>query len=190
VPEGGERGTEGDAVRIRQIKPGWWLDKELRRGLSADAREFYIGLWCVSDDSGWLAWDVEVIGAELYPYGTGGGGLFDGDLIEQREACVRTWARQLQELDPKRPHLVIEKCGKHARLTRLTEHQRFGGRPVYTVREAHARDCARTRANAPGGKVIGTVGNGSDGSQATNETTGGLVDRLGSFDQILGGKAS
>ena len=39
-------------MRIRQIKPGWWLDKELRRGLSADAREFFIGLWMLADDDG------------------------------------------------------------------------------------------------------------------------------------------
>ena len=29
--------------RIRQIKPSWFLDKELRRGTTADAREFYVG---------------------------------------------------------------------------------------------------------------------------------------------------
>lgn len=179
-------------MRIRQIKPGWWTDKEIRRGLSADAREFYIGLWMLADDAGWLDWDVEVIAAELYPFGVSGG-LLAGDPFEEREACVRTWSAQLQSLNAKRPHLVIEDCG-HARLTRLTVHQRFGGRPVFTVRDAHARDCARLRAAARGGKVgngIGKVGNGSDGSQATTEkTAGGLVDRLGTFDQILGGKSA
>ena len=39
-------------MRIRQIKPSWWLDKDLQTRLSADAREFYIGLWMLADDAG------------------------------------------------------------------------------------------------------------------------------------------
>ena len=54
--------------RIRQIKPSWFLDKDLRRGTTADAREFYIGLWMLADDAGYLEWDPERIGAELYPF--------------------------------------------------------------------------------------------------------------------------
>jgi len=139
-------------VRIRQIKPAWWLDKDLRLRLTADAREFYIGLWQLADDGGYLEWDVVRIAAELYPYGTGGSGLFDADVITQREAAVAAWAKQLLELDAGDPHLVIYDCG-HARVPKMPGHQKLGGRPVYTVREAHARQCAPMRANAPAGKV-------------------------------------
>lgn len=177
-------------MRIRQIKPGWWLDKELRRGLSADAREFYQGLWMLADDAGWLDWDLERIGAELYPYGVIVGGLLTPDPIEAREDAVATWAKQLAALSPDDPHLVILACG-HARVPKLTKHQRVGGRPVYTVREVHARDCARMRADARGG----TVGNGRErnGTPTPPPDGGagvGLKGRLGSLEDILAaGKA-
>lgn len=161
-------------MRIRQIKPGWWLDKELRRGLSAEAREFYIGLWMLADDAGWLEWDVERIAGELYTYGVNDGGLFPADPIESREAAVLTWARQLAGLSPSDPHLVIEPCG-HARLPKLATHQRVGGRPVYTVRDAHARGCAPMRADARPGRVgngRGTVGNGNVTVGGQSPTTG------------------
>ncbi len=177
-------------MRIRQIKPGWWLDKELRRGLSADAREFYIGLWMLADDAGWLDWDLERIGAELYPYGVLAGGLFTPDPIEAREASVETWARQLEALSPEDPHLVIHDCG-HALLPKLATHQRVGGRPVFTMRDAHARGCARMRADA---RPV-TVGNGRErnGTPAPSPDGGagaGLKDRLGAFEDVVKGRPS
>ena len=180
-------------MRIRQIKPGWWLDKELRRGLSADAREFFIGLWMLADDAGWLQWDVTRIAAELYPFGVDcEGGLFASDPIEARESAVSTWTAQLVAL-PGRAHLVILDCG-HAQVPNLAQHQRVGGRPVFTVRDAHARDCARMRAT----KSHGRVGNGReryvtvDGAQAPNEepTTDGLKARLGDYAAVIANGAT
>lgn len=184
-------------MRIRQIKPGWWLDKELRRSLPAAAREYYIGLWMLADDAGWIDWDPERIAAELYPYGVDVvGTLFAGDPIAAREEAVETWTAQLVALSPSDPHLVILDCG-HAQLPKLTAHQRFGGRPVYTVREAHARGCARMRADArPGsarGNGIGTVGKGNGTVVTTGETPAttepteptGLKARLGDFSALL-----
>ena len=150
-------------MRIRQIKPSWWLDKDLRTRLDANAREFYIGLWMLADDDGWLDWDVTRIAAELYPYGVNGASLFAHDPIEAREQAVADWAQALVALCPNSPHLVILDCG-HARVPKIVLHQRFGGRAVYTVKDAHARACARLRADAPGGTVgngIGTVGGGA-----------------------------
>jgi hypothetical protein len=141
-------------MRIRQIKPSWWLDKDLRTRLSADAREFYVGLWMLADDDGWLDWDLTRIAAELYPYGVNGGGLFDGDPFEARERLVTGWAQALGALDQRHPHLIVYECG-HARVPKIVEHQRFGGRPVYTVGRIHARDCARVRADAPRGIPTG-----------------------------------
>lgn len=157
-------------MRIRQIKPSWWLDRDLRTHLSADAREFYIGLWMVADDGGWLDWDVTRIAAELYPYGTNGAGLFDADPFVKREQDVAAWSALLAGLCPARPHLVIYPCG-HAQVPKIADHQRFGGRPVYTVGRAHARDCARTPPDAracPTGNVTerkGTVGVARDGAR-------------------------
>lgn len=174
-------------MRIRQIKPGWWLDKDLRRGLSADAREFYIGLWMLADDAGWIDWDLEHIAAELYPYGVVTGGLFTPDPIEAREAAVATWARQLEALSPDDPHLVLYPCG-HAQIPKLTNHQRVGGRPVYTVQVAHARGCARMRADAHNGRVGNgreRVGNGSAAPSPEGEAGAGLKGRLGSYEDII-----
>lgn len=144
-------------MRIRQIKPSWWLDKTLRRRSSAEVREFYIGLWMLADDAGWLEWDVTRIAAELYPYGVCSGGLFDGDPVEDRETAVAGYAVALAALQPADPHLVIHPCG-HAQVPKIVAHQRFGGRPVYGVRDAHVRDCARMRAAARPGRV----GNGRE----------------------------
>jgi len=77
--------------------------------------------------------------------------------IEAREEAVTTWAAQLVALCPGDPHLVIHDCG-HARVPKLEAHQHVGGRPVYTVRDAHARGCARHAQDARPGRV----GNGRE----------------------------
>ena len=129
-------------MRIRQIKPAYWLDKDLQTRPPADVREFYIGLWMLADDAGWLEWDVSRIGAELYPYRS----------LEDRESFITASAATLAHLDRRHPHLVILRC-HHANIPKLTDHQRVGGRPVYTMKDAHARGCARMRADARPGKV-------------------------------------
>ena len=156
--------------RIRQIKPSWFLDKELRRGTTADAREFYVGLWMLADDAGYLVWDVERIGAELYPY----------DPIVRRERNVAKWATTLEMLNRDDPHLIVWDCG-HARVPKMPGHQRIAGTQTTSVKRVHVGDpdrlvrpsdeCegARSRvslqeatdgvANRSHGMGIGTVGN-------------------------------
>ena len=116
--------------RIRQIKPSWFLDKELRRGTTAEAREFYIGLWMLADDAGYLVWDHERIGAELYPY----------DMVTARERNVLRWAEQLEELNPESPHLIVWTCG-HARVPKMPGHQRIAGKQTFTIAERHRDTC-------------------------------------------------
>ena len=116
--------------RIRQIKPSWFLDKELRRGTTAEAREFYVGLWMLADDEGWLNWDVERIAAELYPY----------DGLTRRERNVVKWAVQLMTLCPDKPHLVVYDCG-HAWVPNMKQHQRVAGTRSEGNRNAHRDGC-------------------------------------------------
>ena len=52
-------------MRIRQVKPAFWTDARIA-ALPAPARLFYIGLWMVADDAGWLRWDPSQIANELY----------------------------------------------------------------------------------------------------------------------------
>jgi hypothetical protein len=112
--------------RIRQIKPSWFLDKELRRGTSADAREFYIGLWMLADDGGYLTWDIERIAAELYPY----------DSVSRRERQIEKFSESLETLNAEEPHLVVYSCG-HARVPKMPAHQRIAGKQSVGVKEAH-----------------------------------------------------
>ncbi len=46
----------------------YWADSDLFLKLDADTREFYIGLWMLADDDGWLPRDVPGIGAAVYQY--------------------------------------------------------------------------------------------------------------------------
>lgn len=159
--------------RIRQIKPSWFLDKELRRGTSADAREFYIGLWMIADDEGYLVWDVERIGAELYPY----------DGVARRERNVESWAKSLETLNPETPHLRVYSCG-HASVPKMKAHQRIAGNRTTTIRDRHRDACRDVRSrveplvatSSHGIGRVGNVGNGTsreatlpDGSLAQSE---------------------
>ncbi len=120
-------------MRIRSIKPSYWTDVELQTGLTADEREFYIGLWMLADDAGWLTWNPVTIGAELYPFRQ----------RSRREAQIIRWAQRLATADPEHPHLIIYDCG-HAQVPKIARHQ-HPGRPVYTVQTAH-RNCAQLNA--------------------------------------------
>lgn len=122
-------------MRIRQIKPSWFLDKELRKGVPADAREFYVGLWMIADDAGWFPWDVERIAAELYPY----------EATNRRERNVVKWAEMLESLNAASPHLVVHTCG-HAFVPKMAGHQRIAGTRAYGTRDKHRLECRDTRS--------------------------------------------
>lgn len=132
-------------MRIRQIKPAFWVDKTMA-SLPFRTRLVYIGLWQMADDAGWLLWDVEQAGAELLPFVSAG--------VRER------WLAEDMERLKATGRVVAHDCG-HVEIPTLPDHQRFGGRPVYTTHAAHARDCARLRADDRHGKERNvTVGNG------------------------------
>lgn len=114
-------------MRIRQIKPDYWRDRLLAT-LSADVREFYIGLWMQSDDAGWMRWDVGELGADLYPYRP----------VAKRERSIAEWGETLQ----KAKRIVIHDCG-HAEIPNLVRHQRLSGaaKQVHTHRREHEVRC-------------------------------------------------
>jgi hypothetical protein len=144
-------------MRIRQVKPSWWLDKTLRKALSADEREFYIGLWMQADDAGWFVWDIERVAAELYPY-TG---------VSHRERNVAKWAAHLVAVQPDSPHLELWSCG-HAQVPKMAGHQRITGKQTVSIKEKHmaCRDAVRLSEPLPDdvspGRVGNTVGNGTE----------------------------
>lgn len=113
-------------MRIRQIKPSYWDDTRLHhtQGISADVREFYIGLWQIADDIGWLAWDVSAIAKQLYGW----------QGVSRRERNVREWGARLAGIG----RINIFECG-HALVPTLTKHQRIGGHKSDIVAREHLR---------------------------------------------------
>lgn len=115
-------------MRIRQIKPDYWRDRLLAT-LSAEEREFYIGLWMQSDDSGWMRWEVGELGADLYPYRG----------VAKRERQISQWGALLEAIG----RLVIHDCG-HAEIPNLVRHQRLSGaaKQVHTYKREHEVRCS------------------------------------------------
>lgn len=144
-------------MRIRQIKPEFFGDADMA-ALSFRARLTYIGLWCIADDAGWLPIDPVQIAHDLYGFDSRG----------RRETWVVADLVELQAAGC----LEVADCG-HGCIPTLPRHQRFGGRPVYTVRDAHARGCARQDADARSGKGKGTV-------EVGKGTVGNVTERNGS----------
>ena len=129
-------------MRIRQIKPAYWVDARLQKELTAAIREFYIGLWMLADDAGWFRWDVDEVAAELYRY----------QPTNKREGNVRRHMAKLVELR----RVEIGSCG-HGHIPTMTTHQRFSGatKRVYTIRDEHTNRCShgstpREPAGIPG----------------------------------------
>ena len=108
-------------MRIRQVRPEFWSDETLAV-LPDAARLFYIGLWNVADDAGWIEWQPRRIGALLYPYRT----------ARRRERDVETWAQLLVEDG----RLLLLPCGC-GHIPTLTRHQKIGGNRAYPVRDEH-----------------------------------------------------
>lgn len=94
------------------------------------ARLFYIGLWNVADDGGWLDWTPAKIGALLYPYRS----------VSTRLRQIETWAVELARAG----RLVVYDCGC-AQVPTLPKHQRISGVQSFTVKDRHDREHSAAR---------------------------------------------
>lgn len=122
--------------------------------LSPSVRLFYIGLWMLADDAGYIRWDADEAAIEIYGYESRGR---RDRLVTDNLAALVTVGR-----------VVDLKCG-HLRIPTLTDHQRFGGatKRVLTFEREHL-SCAppplpadpRGDPPPPAAVRIGT-GNGS-----------------------------
>ena len=90
------------------IRPAYWTDADLHIRLTADQREFYIGLWMLADDAGYVAWDAERVGAELYPYRS----------PAWRSKRLGPWLEALGA-----EHARLLDCGKHVQIPNLPKYQ-------------------------------------------------------------------
>ena len=110
-------------MRIRQVRPEFWTDPTIGR-LPIAARHFYIGLWNVADDGGWLSWAPSELGALLFPYET----------PTRRERDIEKWGKALMDAG----RLILHPCGC-AEVPTLPKHQRISGKLSYTQRDKHQR---------------------------------------------------
>jgi hypothetical protein len=141
------------------VRPEFWSDPVVAR-LSPDAKLTYIGLWCVADDAGWLAFDLDAIGALLSPY-----------------ESVRVRTRRLErscEALVEAGRVVLHPCGC-ALIPKLTEHQRIGGNKSFTALERHRVHTSMDKSAVTLGNV--EVGNGRR-APARNEEPTDFKERL------------
>jgi len=138
-------------VRVRMIRPAYWTDADLHTRLTADQREFYIGLWMLSDDGGYVAWDVDRVGAELYPYRSPG----------WRRRHLTDWVEKLGR------HVKVLDCGKHLLIPNLPRYQ-SPPKPSYPNQRQHEKchaDGASGGHVGPSGTSTGREGNRREGNR-------------------------
>lgn len=127
------------------IRPAYWTDADLHTRLSAEVREFYIGLWMEADDAGYVEWDPVRIGADLYPYRS----------LRWRTTKLPLWVAALAS------HVRLLDCGRHLVVPSLEKHQN-PPKPSYPNRRAHDKCLAQM---GPHGATWGHVleGKGKEG---------------------------
>jgi hypothetical protein len=143
-------------VRIRQVKPSFWGDSRLAT-MPERTRLFYIGLWMLADDGGWLRWDPVEAGRDLYGY----------EPRRSREKRVEAMFGELADAG----RVVLYPCG-HAHVPRLGEHQRLSGatKQVRSVEREHSLCPAVSRDNPHS-----PARNGTERNDMERGGTGGLV---------------
>lgn len=176
-------------MRIRQVKPAFWGDS-LMASLPEGTRLFYIGLWMLADDAGWIDWDLAEVGHELYGY----------ESRPKREHRVEKMLGVLES----HGRVVVHPCG-HVEVPRIKEHQHLAGqeKQVRTVLNEHLKGCLpqgpanprddpRTSASKGNGKYMEGEGRARapEGAAPRGDLREGLT-RHGIRPEIIdGGKAS
>jgi len=142
-------------VRIRQIKPAFWADARIAE-LPEPTRLFYVGLWMIADDAGWLRWDPIEVARDLYGY----------ESRRRRERRVVAMFDQLVTAG----RVMAHPCG-HAEVPTLTEHQHLGGstKQVRTVFNDHTRGCLTTPRESPRMPADARIGKERSGTDVVEE---------------------
>lgn len=172
-------------MRVRMIRPAYWTDADLHTRLTADQREFYVGLWMLADDAGYVAWDRDRVGAELYPYRS----------PAWRAKRLDGWLAALGE-----EHARLLDCGIHVVIPNLPRYQ-SPPKPSKQNQTAHDK-CLHHLAprGATGGQVAPAqgfsregVGKGLEGRAAPRDLDDeGTTEFQRQVPRVvaLGGKAS
>lgn len=154
-------------MRIRQVRPEFWSD-ETMAGLPMAVRLFYIGLWNVADDAGWLPWRIPHIGAVLFPY----------EPARRRERQIEEWGNALVGAG----RLVLHDCGC-AQVPTLSRHQRVTGKQSFTAHEAHRKHTTLTGKQSPLSDSPVTERRGTERNVLTPEQLAALRDEEDAADR-------
>jgi hypothetical protein len=146
-------------MRIRQVKPSFWTDPTIA-AISYPARLFYIGLWGVADDAGYIEWKPVEIGALLFPY----------ESPSRRARHINEWTAALVEAG----RLRVMDCGC-AVIPTLPQHQRIAGKQAFTNRDRHLgrHRSLPVATDSPGNGTVGNVKVGNVNARESIETTTG-----------------
>ena len=126
--------------------------------LSSEVRLFYIGLWCVADDAGWIAWNTATIAADLFPYAN----------RRVREGHVEKWAGELRSVG----RLVRHECGCVV-IPTLPDHQRIGGVKSFTALDKHNLHSTTDQSVAVGSDPSPTRANNANATNNRSVPKGG-----------------
>lgn len=112
-------------MKSRTVKPVFWKDPVVGHWNDGQ-RLFYIGLWMLADDTGYVQADTAAIAAELYPYRS--------PAVRVRETKARL--DTLQGLGK----VQLLPCGRHAVVPSVREHPMGGAKSDHIQRE-HLHRC-------------------------------------------------
>jgi hypothetical protein len=177
-------------LRGRYLMREYWSDSDLFLRLDAAQREFYVGLWMLADDEGWMPRDVPGIA----------GALFRFEDREPREAKVRSGLRRLADMGKVKSH----RCGCLF-LPAVARYPRAGKKSIehgltHWTHQTHSNGLADSGSEA---KSIQTDLNPSpvpslpvptrpsaparEGINPEPTKKGGLKDRFGEYSDVVKG---
>jgi hypothetical protein len=154
-------------MRIRQVRPEFWSD-ETMAALPPAVRLFYIGLWNMADDAGWIEWRVPRIGAVLFPY----------ESVRRRTRDIESWSAALSDAG----RLVLYGCGC-AQVPTLSRHQRVTGKQSFTALDAHKKHPSLIGKQPPLTDSPVTLGNVTERNVLTTQELHDLRDSEDEVDR-------
>lgn len=161
-------------ARIRSVKPEYWLDRKLARGLSRDARLLYIGLWNYADEHSRLHGDPSVIKGQIFPY--------DDDLMPKEIESLLDELAGLGRIclydHEGDPFIFLPKLGKHQRLDTAKVESRLPEPPDPSTPPPDPKP-PTSQAHSE---------NGADRSEKIPDSSGNSAASLCGREQVAGGR--
>lgn len=149
------------------MRPEFWSD-ETMAGLPPAVRLFYIGLWNIADDAGFIEWRVPRIGAMLFPY----------ESVKRRTRDIGSWSESLVTAG----RLFLWPCGC-GEVPTLSRHQRVTGKQSFTVMEVHKKHQALITKQSSLSDSPVTLGNVTERTPLSQEELAAYREREDEADR-------